>query len=150
MSFRDRMKVSPSNAEISVRVEIAKRQGLAKKLLMSLGTVVIFDSHKGKPYVRVAAAERVTKTSLQRGDERLPFTRPDFLFCSAHGQLLPVYLDGQPHEKAGVMNRDEKINQLWGQCDIIPLRFRYRAPMSKQQEKEIVDEIEEQLVKWQK
>lgn len=137
------MKISPSKAEIDVRIEV-QRRGLHKKML-PLETVVIFDSHNGKPYIHIAAHDRLTKIMLQRGSERLPFTVPDLLFGRGVDQIVPVYLDGQPHEKAGVMNRDEKINRLWAERGIVPLRFPYKAPLNHVRKMEIVDNIQEAL-----
>ena len=139
------MQVSPSKAEIDVRIEVQKR-GLHRKML-PMETVVIFDSHNGKPYIHIVAHDRLTKIMLQRGGTRLPFTVPDLLFGKGIDPIVPVYLDGQPHEKAGVMNRDQKINQLWAERGIVPLRFPYKAPLSDVRKMEIVDVIEKELQK---
>lgn len=145
MSFRERMQVSPSKAEIDVRIEI-KRRGLDKKTpLWAMGTVVIFDHYKGKPYIRIAAHERVTKKSLLDAyGDRFPFTIPDLLFMTKNSDV-PVYLDGPPHERTGVQARDERINREWAERGKIPLRFSYSPPLTQKRKKEIVDEIEEAL-----
>lgn len=141
------MQVSPSKAEFEVRIEV-KRRGLHKKWpLWNMGTVVIFDHYKGKPFLRIAARERVTKKSLVDAyGDRLPFTIPDLLFMTKNSDV-PVYLDGPPHERGGVRARDERINKLWAERGRISLRFSYTPPLSQERKKEIVDTIEKELLK---
>lgn len=142
MAFRQQMQVSVSQAELDLRIDI-KRSELGQFLLPS-DLVVIFT----KP-LTILHPEFVTKAMLQRGSQRLPFTKPDFLFCDSWhrplGQVVPVYLDGPPHEKLGVMDRDDRIDSLWRQYGVEPLRFRYTPPLSEKRKTEIFEAIREAL-----
>lgn len=145
MTFRDRMRVSPSKAEQTLLIELQKR-GLAKKLY-PLGSVIVFvEGYK------IVELERFTKTMLKEANElreiadqaNTPvFTQPDFIF--QHNPPLPVYLDGPVHKRKGVQNRDSKINEQLCQCGIPPLRFPYSPPLSGRRLMQIVNKIEEQL-----
>lgn len=147
MSFRERMRVSPSKADLDVRIEVKRRKHWGPTNLCPMGRVVIFAHHKGKPYYRIVPRERVTKKSLTDAyGDRLPFTIPDLLFMTRQRDL-PVYLDGPPHERSGVQARDERINKLWAERGVIPLRFSYKPPLSKERKMEIVDVIEKELQK---
>lgn len=75
---------------------------------------------------------------LQNGEKRYKFTSPDAL-----APLKPIYLDGPPHLRRGVKNRDDQIDALLKELDFEPVRFSYSPPLSNKRRAEICDAIEE-------
>lgn len=128
--FRARMRVSPSQAEIDVRIELQHRH-----LHPFTDKVVIFGDT-----LTVTSKYLVTEKMLQDDDKRRRFTIPDFLFLNP---ILPVYIDGAPHMRQGVMKRDEEINELWIEHKIQPLRFSYQGKLSIIRRLDICNVIEE-------
>lgn len=68
----------------------------------------------------------------------LKFTIPDFFFPDAR---LCVYLDGKPHEKPNVAERDEEINRLLEEQGYRVIRYRYNPPLTKEQFNEILEMV---------
>jgi len=72
----------------------------------------------------------------------LKVTTPDFLW---EKQKLAVYLDGPPHLKSHVMERDEELRELLRQRGWRVLEFPYSPPLSESRLREIVEGIREAL-----
>ena len=136
MAFRTRMRISPSKAEIAVRIELHRR-GL--KPLTDM--VCIFTEP-----MRIMTKENVTMEMLKNHPR---FTVPDFLFMpvslSDSRRILPVYLDGAPHKRRGVLKRDEEINDLWQSNGVEPLRYAYKGSLSLVGKREVCNLIEKRL-----
>jgi len=136
MAFRTRMRQSPSKAEIAVRIELHRR-GL--KPLTDM--VCIFTEP-----MTITSKDNVTTDMLKNHPK---FTVPDFLFMpvtlSDSRRILPVYLDGAPHKRRGVLKRDEEINEKWLENDVEPLRYAYKGKLSLGGKEEVCNLIEKRL-----
>lgn len=66
----------------------------------------------------------------------LKFTIPDFFFPEAR---LCVYLDGTPHERIKVSERDEEITRLLEEQGFRVIRYPYKPPLTKEQMEEIYE-----------
>lgn len=71
-------------------------------------------------------------------------TQPD-IFYPTKG--IAIYLDGPPHLKGHVQDRDEKITERLQKKGLKVLRFSYTPPISDQRLDEIVQAIKEALEK---
>jgi len=145
MTFRERMRVSPSRAEEILLIELHRR-GLAEKLYPSGSVIVFIEGYK------IVSYEEFTKTMLKEANELreiadqkdIPvFTQPDRIL--KHNPPIPVYLDGPVHKQKGVQRRDSAINMQLCECGIPPLRFPYSPPLNPNRCRVIVNEIEEHL-----
>lgn len=117
MAFTERMKVEHSLAQIILRIEMQKR-GLHKRMA-PLNSVIIFNAHP----IQIAREERVTKDMIKKR-YILQFTKPDLLFAA---ERFPFYLDGPPHRRRGVKNRDDTIDQELLSMGFAPLRFAHNG-----------------------
>lgn len=115
MSFRDRMRVGISNAEITVFEEL-QRRNLSRGMTTQEGF------------------------SFEGG--RVKGTWVDFYWESVH---YAVFLDGQPHLKEHQGRRDELVTMALDGMGIRVDRFPYKAPLAKCRLKDICDRIEERL-----
>jgi len=118
MSFRDWMKVSVSNAEIQLFVEL-QRRGLTRHL----------ETQKGFSFIR--EVDGVLGTII------------DFFWN--HPYNYAVYLDGPHHKKYAHERRDDLITEALERRGIRVDRFDYTPPLRKRRLKEIADQIEETL-----
>lgn len=138
MTFRDRMRVNPSQAEIDVFTEL-QRRGLHKHLV-SLGTVVLIMKATEERRVIIANKNQVTKPLVSLAEM---FTIPDFPFLRHHRLL--VYLDGPVHERRGVKNRDDRIDKQLTKFGFQSERFSYTPPLSNTRKMEICNRLAELL-----
>lgn len=134
MSFRERMAVGTSQAEDFVHAELQNRgdgHRIERNKIMVLfedGTYAVVDS--------------LTEKQIQRLRElNIPYTAPDLLI----DYEKPVYLDGPPHKKRGVKNRDDKIDAALRKCGITPHRYSFKSSQQRRRLLEICDEIEKIL-----
>jgi len=72
----------------------------------------------------------------------LKYTIPDFYFPQAK---LCVYLDGAPHDRKKVSQRDEEITRLLDEAGYTVLRIPYTPPLSKEDMERILAEIKKFL-----
>lgn len=133
--WRDRLRQNPSNAEVTVRIELQKRHLL--HLLKPEGTVILFR----KKGIKILSKEQVTKKIVEAAQG---FTVPDFLACTRNG-VYPWYLDGPPHERNGVKNRDERINRTLRFYGVEPERISYTPPLPDYKLHQICDHIQKVL-----
>jgi very-short-patch-repair endonuclease len=117
VSFRERMRVPVSSAEIMVLEELQRR-----RLNGGMATQVGFEFGEGGA----------------RG------TWVDFYWRRAR---YAVFLDGPPHLKERQERRDELVTKALEGMGIRVDRFAYRAPLTKRRLTEICDQIELRLVK---
>lgn len=139
MAFRERMKVEHSMAEIILRIEMQKRR--LHKRMSPINTVVFLDVRK----IQIAAEERVTKSMIKK-TFKVQFTKPDLLFPK---EKFPVYLDGPPHLRRGVKNRDDAIDHALLKLGFAPFRIGHDGGRpSKENVKAWGDAIETILHCW--
>jgi len=130
MSWRDKMRVDPSNAEIQVTEEL-QRQGITE---LERDWVLIIASLEIVPMRK----ERATIQYL----EGLRFTLPDWF----SKRMKAVYLDGPMHKKGKTVERDYWINTWLREraCDVLRIPYNGRR-LSHERLKEVVAEIREFL-----
>jgi len=133
MNFRERMRTGFPRAEEQLDIELQRRKLL--RHCHPKGTTIVF--HNDGSY-SVVTKEELTREMIE---DCKGFTIPDRIV-----ETEPVYLDGEPHLKFGVKNRDDKIDLLLESCGLTAHRFPYRGRLSKQRLNEICNEIQE-LVK---
>ncbi|TET28303.1 MAG: hypothetical protein E3J73_01120 [Candidatus Bathyarchaeum sp.] len=137
MSFRERMQVGTSAAEIAVLIRLQKMHLI--ELMHPLGTTIVFIGGGAIFYEKECLPRQVIQKCQG-------FTVPDFPFLDAK---MPTYLDGPPHLKKGVMNRDYGIDTKLRQVGLLPLRFAYKPKLSEERLQEICDTIKTLLEKRQ-
>jgi len=130
--FRERMQTNFPKAELQFDIELQHRRLL--RHCLSKGTTIIF--YRNGHYM-VVPKEEVTRTMLRECEG---FTVPDRIING-----IPVYLDGEPHLKRGVKNRDDRIDKLLESCGLMAHRFPYRGRLSKHRLMEICNQIERRL-----
>lgn len=136
MAFRARMRVKNPAGEDKVLIEL-QRRGLIEKMNQR-GTIILFyDATPEK--ARIVQKEKFTREMAAECDA---LTIPDFPFLH-YG--FAGYLDGPPHKRRGVKNRDDEINRRLDAAGIKPLRFPYKPPLSDKLCREIVDEMENEM-----
>lgn len=133
MSFRDRMRVGTSVAEVKTLIEL-QRMGLIERM-HPLGTTILFYDGEARFYNR----EDVTVTLLSRAEG---FTIPDFPFLT---DLLPFYLDGPVHKRSRIADRDARIDRQLRNAGLYPTRFNYTSPLSKRRLEQICNAIKREL-----
>ena len=131
MTFRDKMKVAVSSAEVRVRSEL-QRRNLHHGLMT--GQVIMLDTGE--------IIQRENLLKQQATEKRRQFTVPDLLWAT---KKLPVYLDGPVHKRRGVRNRDNRITTKLTEHGFHVTRFSYAPPLSTKRLKEITDTIGELL-----
>ncbi|MEM2612305.1 MAG: DUF559 domain-containing protein [Thermoproteota archaeon] len=72
----------------------------------------------------------------------LKFTIPDFYFPE---HKLCVYLDGTPHERKKVLERDEEITRLLEEQGYKVIRYQYTPPLTAEQMNEILEIVKRVL-----
>lgn len=130
--WRERLNVKVSNAELQVKIELQNRHLL--RHLESEGTVILF-TEEGIEFV---AKEKFTKKMVEESEG---LTIPDFLPKRRYG-IHPFYLDGPPHKRNGVRERDERIDETLRSYGVDPTRFSYTPPLPKYLRNQICDRIE--------
>ena len=119
MTWKDRMRVSVSGAEILILEEL-QRRGLTRYL------------ETQKPFSFIFQVEGVQGTLI------------DFFWN--HPFNYAVFLDGEKVHSGRIREeRDELIVKALERRGIHVDRFRYKTPISKRRIKEIADQIEETL-----
>ena len=142
MSFRDRMRVETSNAEVKVLIRLQQMDLIQK--MHPLGTTILFmETAVNKTTVSIEASfynrEDVTVTLLSRAQG---FTIPDFPFLK---DKLPTYLDGPVHKRSSIADRDDRINKMLRRSGLDPLRFAYNPPLSNKRLEQICIAIQRNL-----
>lgn len=149
MSFRERMKISPSKGDMQLRSVLKFMIAMlpAKKELyvdfLPQGRIIVFDNKHG-----YGISDRIYEAK-----EKTQFTVPDALLLLSKqlpckvlvSWTIAVYLDGPVHKRKGVQKRDERINQLLKREGIVCMRFDYHPPLSNKRLKEIVETIKGEL-----
>lgn len=142
MTWRDRMNVSESNAEIQLKIMLQHRRLLRrteKGIIMPSNTVIVF---KDDGYDLIDKYQ-FTLAMAEKHD----FTVPDLIVLRMLKQMIeevvPFYLDGPPHLRNGVRERDERIDAELISRGIKPRRFPYVPKISKRLLNQICDEVEE-------
>lgn len=142
MSWRDRMHVSESKAEIKFKIMLQHRRLLRrtqKGMIMPSNTVIVF---KDDGYDLVNK-HQFTVAMAEKHD----FTIPDLIVLrmlqNMVEEVVPFYLDGPPHETDGSRERDERINAELISRGIKPRRFKYVPEISKRRLEQICNEVEE-------
>lgn len=136
--YKQRMKVSPSNADMQLRITLQNHN--LTDYLTPLGTVILLTDPP-----MIVLAEDFTKDMADSG----PFTVPDALFVRdvQARQILPVFLDGEKiHSRKGVKNRDDNIDKQLRNVGVEPLRFSYKGALGRRRLSEIVTVIKKRLL----
>jgi len=118
VTWKDRMRVSVSSAEIEILKEL-QRRGLTRLL------------ETQKPFDFIWQVEGVHGTIID--------------FHWSHPFNYAVFLDGPVHLKYSHERRDELIDRALEHRGIKVDRFEYKPPITKKRLREIVDQIEETL-----
>ena len=118
MTFRDRMKVSVSRAEIQVLNGLVAR-----------GLTRLLETQKGFEFILHM--------------DRVAGTRVDFYYNPPI--KYAVFLDGPPHLRHRQSERDELVSAALENRGVKVDRFRYVPPLRKYRLREICDRIEETL-----
>jgi len=134
MSFRDRMQTNKPKAEETLQIELQNRQLLQH--FYNKNTAIVFT---GNGQYLIVPEERLTFQLINSSEG---FTVPDHI---ARKDDQPIYLDGPPHLKFGVKNRDNRINRKLESCSLVFHRFPYKGRLSKQRLNEICTEIQEMV-----
>ena len=133
MSFRDRMRVDPSNAEIQVTMELQK-QGITE---LERDWVLLIKDLEVVPMRK----EQVKTEDL----EDVRFTLPDWFSKS---QLKTVELDGPHHKKGRTAERDEELRNALRKRDYKVKEIPYNGRrLSQANLSKVVTEIKEFLEK---
>lgn len=130
MSWRDKLRVDPSNAEIQVTAELQHQQIYE----LERDWVLIIDDLEVVPMRK----EKVTIHDL----EGRRFTLPDWF----SKRMKAVYLDGPHHLKGKTTDRDYWIN-IWLKergCEVLRIPYNGRI-LSQDKLGEVVTEIKEFL-----
>ena len=133
MSFRDRMRVGTSAAEVKVLIELQHRDIIDR--MHPLGTTILFIGGEAVFYNR----EDVTLTLLSKAEG---FTIPDFPFLN---DKMPTYLDGPVHKRSCIADRDAYIDRMLRTAGLDPLRFGYNPPLSNKRLQEVCNSIQRNL-----
>lgn len=142
MSWRERMQVDPSNAEIQVTEEL-QRQGIIE---LERDWVLIIRENEVVPM-------RKEQVKIE-GLEGCKFTLPDWFYkpvtCIFSKRMKAVYLDGPHHKKGKTARRDFWIDKGLQEGDVDVLRLPYNGRrLSRVRLCEVVDEIKEFLKRGQ-
>lgn len=142
MSWRDRLRVSESNAEIDLTIMLQSRGLLTpteKGCVMPSSTVIVF---KDETYDLVDKHQFTLAMA-----QKYQFTIPDRIVLrfikGIIREVVPFYLDGPPHQRNGVRERDERINAELISRGVKPRRFSYVPKISKRLLTQIADEVQE-------
>jgi len=132
MSWRDKMRVDPSNAEIQVTEEL-QRQGVTE---LERDWVLVFTVTGIIPLRK----EQITRAMVRTHK----ITLPDWL---ARNKQKPIYLDGYfVHKSLRRSRKDAEINRLLTSWGWPPLRIPYNGRrLSHEKLTEVVGEIKEFL-----
>lgn len=82
----------------------------------------------------------ILKRTLDDDEVEFP-TYPDFYYRKTGNEIFLVYLDGPPHLKRCVEQRDDVVNAALDRAGIKYKRYPYKAPLSDKRFKEIVDDV---------
>jgi len=135
MSFRERMQTKKPNAEEDLQIELQNRRLLDH--VYNKNTSIVF---MGNGKYLVVPEERLTFKLINSSEG---FTVPDTILRKDDTSF---YLDGPPHLRVGVKNRDDRINGKLESCDIDYHRYPYTV-LSNKQLNEICNEIQEMTQK---
>lgn len=128
-NYKERMQTNSPRAEEQLDIELQNRKLL--RYCHSKGTTILFF---GNGKFLIVPKEKMLKGMISQCDG---FTIPDRIIKD-----IPIYLDGEPHLKRGVKNRDDRIDKKLRDCGLEPQRFSYKGKLSKQRLDEICCEIE--------
>lgn len=137
MSWRDRLAVEHSDAEIRIFIELQNRK--LTDYVATLDTVILFF----QDHFRMRQKEKVTRLEMEFSDG---YTIPDFILLPPKKRPIPVYIDGLPvHDKDGARERDERITRRLEEYGLKAMRFTYRPKLTDRECALICDDLEEAI-----